>query len=113
MLCIGVLPLQVSRILFEVLKLAPPPCAKDLKSGGYSTGQEVRLPLCSARVRVWEYGGEVAWTGLQGWLQAAAAAACDVHGGGWALSAAACRLGSAEEAPAHLHVHHTHACTPL
>ncbi|EFN55218.1 hypothetical protein CHLNCDRAFT_52598 [Chlorella variabilis] len=38
-------PQEVSRILFEVLKLAPPPCAKDLKSGGYSTGQEVLLEL--------------------------------------------------------------------
>lgn len=35
--------LQVSRILFEKLKLPPPPCAKELKSGGYSTGQEVSL----------------------------------------------------------------------
>lgn len=32
---------QVSRILFEKLKLPPPPCAKELKSGSYSTGQEV------------------------------------------------------------------------
>lgn len=32
---------QVSRTLFEKLKLPPPPCAKELKSGGYSTGQEV------------------------------------------------------------------------
>lgn len=33
--------LQVSRILFEKLQLPPPPVAKDLKSGGFSTGQEV------------------------------------------------------------------------
>ena len=33
--------LQVSRILFEKLQLPPPPVAKDLKSGGFSTGQGV------------------------------------------------------------------------
>ncbi|KAL4428417.1 hypothetical protein ABPG75_002506 [Micractinium tetrahymenae] len=38
-------PQEVSRILFEKLKLPPPPCAKELKSGGYSTGQEVLLEL--------------------------------------------------------------------
>lgn len=37
--------MQVSRILFEVLKLPPPPCARELKIGGYSTGQDVLLEL--------------------------------------------------------------------
>jgi len=45
---------QVSRILFEVLKLPPPPCAKDLKSGGFSTGQEVgQAGGCSRQVVGW------------------------------------------------------------
>lgn len=41
-ICPCACPPQVSQVLFEVLKIPPPPCAKTLKSGGYSTGQEVR-----------------------------------------------------------------------
>lgn len=43
-------PTQVSRILYEVMKLPPPPCAKELKGGGYSTGQDVSCSSISANV---------------------------------------------------------------
>lgn len=43
--CIFSLPMQVSHVLFEVLKIPPPPSARDLRAGGFSTGQEVSCYL--------------------------------------------------------------------
>ncbi|PRW44411.1 helicase and polymerase-containing TEBICHI isoform X1 [Chlorella sorokiniana] len=51
-------PQEVSHVLFEVLAIPPPPNARDLKGGGFSTGQEVLLELAKdhaiARI-IWEH----------------------------------------------------------